>query len=208
MHERLTRPERKSQTRTKLLEAAASVFAELGFEKATLDEVAAAAGLTKGAVYSNFASKTDLLIALIEQRVEIQTAEHSQRFEGQDLEGIAQALDERDDQKTESEMRWMVLAVEFWIHAMRDVRARVLMAEQYERARTIVAAEFVEPMYAKVGIEPPMTPRDVAIVIEALGIGLSFQAALDANAVRPGLEAEVLAKFLGLPTPGASPTAD
>jgi hypothetical protein len=82
------------------------------------------------------------------------------------------------------------------------------MAEQYERARTIVAAEFVEPMYAKVGIEPPMTPRDVAIVIEALGIGLSFQAALDANAVRPGLEAEVLAKFLGLPTPGASPTAD
>jgi len=69
---RLNRGQRKAQTREQLLDAATRVFAERGFEAASLDEVAAAAGYTKGAVYSNFASKTDLVIALIE-RVE---AEH------------------------------------------------------------------------------------------------------------------------------------
>jgi len=65
--------------------------------------VAAAAGYTKGAVYSNFASKTDLFIALIERRIEVQSAEHSQRFEGLDLESMARGLEEQPDQDSESE---------------------------------------------------------------------------------------------------------
>ncbi len=77
MQERLNRQERKSQTRERLIDAAAVVFAQRGFEAASLDEVAAAAGYTKGAVYSNFASKTDLFIALIERRIEVQSAEHT-----------------------------------------------------------------------------------------------------------------------------------
>ena len=89
MQERLSRQERKSQTRERLLDAAAQVFARRGFESASLDEVAAAAGYTKGAVYSNFASKTDLVIALIVRRIEVQTAEHARRFDGQDLAAMA-----------------------------------------------------------------------------------------------------------------------
>jgi len=57
MNERLSRQERKAQTRERLLDAAAQVFAQRGFEAASLDEVAAAAGYTKGAVYSNFAAR-------------------------------------------------------------------------------------------------------------------------------------------------------
>src|ERR1035437_4785107 len=135
MQERLNRQERKSQTRERLIDAAAAVFAQRGFEPATLDEVAAAAGYTKGAVYSNFASKTELFIALIERRIEVQTAEHARRFEGQDLAGLARTLEAEPDEDSDSERRWLLLAVEFWLHAMRDERARVLMAEQYERAR-------------------------------------------------------------------------
>jgi len=41
------------------------VFAEFGFENASLDQVAATAGLTKGAVYSNFAGKDDLFFAMM-----------------------------------------------------------------------------------------------------------------------------------------------
>jgi AcrR family transcriptional regulator len=203
MQERLNRNERKSQTRDRLLDAAAAVFARRGFETATLDEVAAAAGYTKGAVYSNFASKTDLLIALIERRVEGQAAEHIRRYEGHDLEAIAHALQEQGEPDLESgsEKEWMVLAVEFWLHAMRDERARVLMAEQYEHARTFVGAELIAPAYANAGRKPPMAPRDIAIVIEALGIGLNFQAAVDPAAVRSGLQAEVLARLLDLPKP-------
>jgi AcrR family transcriptional regulator len=199
MQERLNRQERKSQTRERLIDAAAVVFARRGFEAASLDEVAAAAGYTKGAVYSNFASKTDLFIALIERRIEVQSAEQSARFEGQDLQSVAEAMEY--EYESDSEKQWLVLAVEFWLHAMRDERARALMAEQYERARTFVSTRLIASVYANAGQEPPMAPRDLAIVIESLGIGLAFQAALDPGAVRRSLEAEVLVKLLGLPTP-------
>ena len=205
MNERLNRQDRKTQTRERLIDAAARVFAQRGFEAASLDEVAAAAGYTKGAVYSNFASKTDLFIALIERRIEVQSAEHSQRFEGLDLGSMARGLEEQPDRDSESEKQWVVLAVEFWLHAMRDERARLLMAEQYERART-VSGELIASIYGKAGQQPPFAPRDLAIVIEALSVGLAFQAALDPAHVRMSLQAEVLARLLGLPTPGMAAT--
>ena len=55
-------------TRRHLLDAAATVFARQGFHGASLDDVAAVAGFTKGAVYSNFASKDDLFLAVFEDR--------------------------------------------------------------------------------------------------------------------------------------------
>src|SRR5271154_6402080 len=64
--EPLTPERRRQQTRDYLLQAAATVFTERGFYAASLDEVAAAAGFTKGAVYSNFKNKEDLFLALLE----------------------------------------------------------------------------------------------------------------------------------------------
>jgi len=65
---RLTRDERRAQTRERLIDAAADVFNRLGYHGASLEAVADAAGYTKGAVYSNFASKADLFVALAERR--------------------------------------------------------------------------------------------------------------------------------------------
>ncbi|HEY1169256.1 MAG TPA: TetR/AcrR family transcriptional regulator [Candidatus Limnocylindrales bacterium] len=199
MNERLSRQERKAQTRERLLDAAAQVFAQRGFEAASLDEVAAAAGYTKGAVYSNFAGKTDLLIALLERRIDVQSAEYAHRFEGRDAEEIARDLLKPADHMSDSEKQFLVLLVEFWLHAMHDERARVLIAEQYERARTVVGKLLVDSGYEKLVTEPKLEPRDMAIVIEALGTGLAMQAALDPERVRLGLEAEVMVKLLRLP---------
>src|SRR5919204_3512035 len=60
--EPLTPERRRAMTRQHLLEAAAIVFARKGFHESTLDEVAATAGFSKGAVYSNFKSKDDLFV--------------------------------------------------------------------------------------------------------------------------------------------------
>jgi AcrR family transcriptional regulator len=201
MQDRLNRQERKAQTRDKLIDAAAEVFARRGFETATLDEVAAAAGYTKGAVYSNFASKTELFIALIERRIEVQAADHARRFEGRDLVAMTRALEDEPHEDPESERQWLMLATEFWLHAMRDERARVLMAEQYERARILVSTQVIEPLYRTMGQEPPLPPRDLAIVIESLGIGLAIQAALDPGAVSMGLQGQVIARLLNHPAP-------
>src|SRR5271165_1914031 len=66
--DRIRRPKREV-VRRRLLDAALDVFAEHGFDTANLDQVAAAAGLTKGAIYSNFASKDDLFYAMMAEQV-------------------------------------------------------------------------------------------------------------------------------------------
>src|SRR5881296_3557980 len=63
----IIRQKRKAETKTLLLEAALTAFAERGIEFTTLDEVAQAAGFTKGAIYRQFPSKGAFLLALFEQ---------------------------------------------------------------------------------------------------------------------------------------------
>ena len=65
-----TRPTR-DDTRDKLFEAAALVFEEQGINAASIEAIAAAAGFTRGAFYSNFASKDELIIAMLEDHVEL-----------------------------------------------------------------------------------------------------------------------------------------
>jgi AcrR family transcriptional regulator len=67
--QRLSRAESKDLTRRRLLDAARAVFLRHGFHAATVDMVADEAGFTKGAVYSAFASKADLFLALYEERM-------------------------------------------------------------------------------------------------------------------------------------------
>lgn len=66
---RLSRAEQRDRTRIRLLEAAAAAFAEHGVDGAAIDDIAARAGFTRGAFYSNFADKTELLIALCDHRL-------------------------------------------------------------------------------------------------------------------------------------------
>lgn len=63
----IIRERRKSETRALLVEAGLRLFAERGLELGTLDEVAQAAGFTKGAIYRQFPSKGAFLLALFEQ---------------------------------------------------------------------------------------------------------------------------------------------
>src|SRR2546423_7431059 len=66
---RLTRAERQAQTRRELLDAAARVFVRRGFQGSSVEEIAAEAGYTRGAFYSNFRSKEELFVELLRDRV-------------------------------------------------------------------------------------------------------------------------------------------
>src|SRR4051794_37042433 len=63
------RTERRQQTRDELLDAATRLFASRGFGGASIDEIAAAAGYTSGAIYANFAGKEDLFLSAFEQQI-------------------------------------------------------------------------------------------------------------------------------------------
>lgn len=186
---RLDRRAMKERTRERLLDAAAVVFARKGIEAASLDEVAEAAGYTKGAIYSNFASKTDLIAALMERRITRQAAAAEVDFEGATLEQGLRALDERSRAEGEAERDWAILATEFFLHSMRDARAQAMMAEQYERARSLTA-DMLAAKYAEAGVATPLPPRDLAIIIEAVGIGVTLQSLLDPESVPVELAAK------------------
>jgi AcrR family transcriptional regulator len=191
---RLDRNQRREQTRERLLDAASEVFARRGYSAASLDDVAQAAGYTKGAVYSNFASKADLFMALIERRIAAQAAPEALR--DATLDQMVADLERHAGTSESFDPGWLQLATEFWTSAMRDEQVRKAVAEQYERARAITAG-VLDAKFREAGVEPPMPPRDLAIVAEALGIGLGFQHALDPNAVPLRLQAEVILRLLG-----------
>src|SRR5881227_2798062 len=64
----LTRREKQQRTRRSLLGAAAKLFCKRGLEGASIDEVAQAAGYTKGAFYANFKSKEELFLVMLDER--------------------------------------------------------------------------------------------------------------------------------------------
>jgi AcrR family transcriptional regulator len=56
---------KRARTRAKLIKAAAEVIGEKGYDRASLEEIAARAGMTRGAVYGNFKGKEELFLALV-----------------------------------------------------------------------------------------------------------------------------------------------
>ncbi|MGH8975530.1 MAG: TetR family transcriptional regulator, partial [Acidimicrobiia bacterium] len=66
---RLTREESRAQTRARLLESAAALFAERGFHGTSVEDIAERAGFSRGAFYSNFEHKADLFLALLDDRL-------------------------------------------------------------------------------------------------------------------------------------------
>src|SRR5690348_18493070 len=94
----IIRQRRMAETRAMLLQAGLSVFAERGIELATLDEIAQAAGFTKGAIYGQFPSKSAFLLSLFEQYAAVARAGAGAR-----------------------QASWFIpLTLQFAAHAMRD----------------------------------------------------------------------------------------
>jgi AcrR family transcriptional regulator len=191
--EPLTPERRRQQTREYLIAAAAQVFAERGFHGATLDEVAAAAGYTKGAVYSNFKSKDDLFLALLESRY--QSAMTSLRAFLDAAESPHQAADflERivTDLRDPAGDPWGDLYQEFLVYAMRNPEARRKLAE-LERADLDALAALIRAEREKHGIEDTHSVEDAARFVVALMRGLSTMRLIETSAVDDALIASML----------------
>jgi AcrR family transcriptional regulator len=182
--EALTPDRRRAMTRRHLLEAAAIVFARSGFHGATLDEVAAAAGFTKGAVYSNFKSKDDLFLALLEDRTDRQLAVVSDVLAAGGHE-VAEQFP-RVSELFRGELFWdddfATLYLEFVLYAQRHPDARTKLAESARRSRAMVRS-LVEAEYAALGTAPKYAPADIAAMSLALFGGFGLDRLVDPLAV-------------------------
>lgn len=178
------RTDRRGRTREALLDAAQLLWAERGIRGASLDDVAGAAKLTKGAVYSNFAGKTDLLLALLDR--------HTTNDLGPDLAADLRdphlPLDERCHQAgedfarrldTEEARRLALLMIEFWLYGMRDFAAGWRIADWYQSRRAALAGQLAE-ITDPPGEEPATEQATLAMALE---IGLAVQYLLDPDRV-------------------------
>ena len=188
-----TRAEKQAQTRQALLDAGQAVFLERGFAGASVDAIAARAGYTRGAFYSNFGSKEELFAELLDQRVfEVfrrmardrltrEPAGSPPREVGEEL--VALHSDE------ERHWAWSLL-LELVTHADRHPEFRAIAARFWRGTRDLTA-EVVRREAAARGIEPPADPRSIATALIALDIGLAMQHSVDREDVPLSLYPEL-----------------
>ncbi|HEX6311031.1 MAG TPA: TetR/AcrR family transcriptional regulator [Acidimicrobiia bacterium] len=198
MADRLTREEKKAQTRARLMEAAAAVFARRGLAAASLDEIAEEAGLTKGAIYSNFASKEDLVLAVLDEagreRIHDITADvdASRTVDEEARRAGAQFM-----ASTQEELPLLLLALELTAYSGRNPEFRDRQIDRHRESLREIA-DVMEASAPDFGIELPLPPRQMAIVLNALGIGLSIEKLLDPEGVPDDLFATAIMLMYGI----------
>lgn len=136
---RLTREEKRQQTRSRLLEAAHALFSTKGLEATSVDEIAATAGYTRGAFYANYTSKLDLMKELIEQGFngDIEALEIFERASGMDELAAAYATYGRRFEEDPASLMWMM---EFQMAALRYPELREAYTAQFARLMERVRA--------------------------------------------------------------------
>ena len=149
MAERWTRERRLEHTRSVLLDAAEEVFAEKGFTTATLDDIARAAGYTKGAIYKHFSTKEDLFLAVSDR--------YWRRYFDNFAEVMSSASQVGAHELDEIAERWRqlsrgrgaehaALGLEFTLYLMRNPEARDRVAAKRAEVVEQLAAFIVEGM--------------------------------------------------------------
>jgi AcrR family transcriptional regulator len=203
---RMSRAERKEDTRARLLASAGRVFARRGYHAASVEDVAEDAGFSKGAVYSNFESKEELFLALLEERfarrlddVRAAVAEPGEPGEQARRSAAGLMATFADDPD------WPPLFMEFSAYAQRNPTVRRRLAARVATLRSAVA-EIIAARAAELGVEPPIPAEQVAMMTFAMASGTALERQLDPGSVPDDLLGTMLELlFAGLAARAATP---
>jgi AcrR family transcriptional regulator len=200
---RLTRAERKERTRRELVDAAREVFLREGFHQASLDTIAEEAGYTKGAVYSNFDSKDELFLAVLDARFAERVQSYTkvalnQATIEEAYDAVARFMFEEDRR----EPRWAPLLLEFWAHASRREDLRRPVVESRERFLDEIA-RIIERLAESHGAHLRVPAKEVARAGGGLMRGVGIEWLLEPSIVSlEQFEAMHLALMMGLTETG------
>jgi AcrR family transcriptional regulator len=187
---RETRAEKQARTRAELLRTATAVFAQDGYEGASVEQIAERAGYSHGAVYSNFAGKADLFLAVFEdymaERARELAATQAELAEDAPLEQRARALADQWMERFASDRESFLLHLEFLAASRREPELAKRFGSRSAALRETIAA-FIAHHQEKEGVEPPLPPSELALILRALGIGLAIEALVSPDAVRDDL---------------------
>jgi AcrR family transcriptional regulator len=134
------RDEQRAQTRADLLDAAARVFAAQGFHAASVDQVAEAAGYTKGAVYSNFSSKEELFLELLDRHLDQAIGLLEQLVFEVAPEARAERFAQEHERLAVLDRDWYLLEAEFLLYAARNAQVRDRVTARQRRTHQRITA--------------------------------------------------------------------
>ncbi|CRZ14618.1 TetR/AcrR family transcriptional regulator [Mycolicibacterium neworleansense] len=196
---RLTRAENQARTRAALLDAAAQTCARKGYAAASVDEIAAAAGYSVGAVYSNFSSKEELFSELMNERASGRLDQVVQTISGNADEGPLTALGRMLVEIADNDIEFEAIQAEFWLHAVRNPDAMQILRGR--SARTLAALrEILTDALERNNIDDNVSVERFAVVVLALFQGLIRQRRIDADRVPAELFGQALAwQLAGMP---------
>ena len=163
---RLTRRESQQLTRVKFIESAERVFARDGFDAASVEQLAAEANFSRGAFYSNFESKDELFLALLDKkRIEAQHALDAILREKNDANERFQAA--RDWYADQWQQRtWTVLRTEFNLRALRQRTLRKRLSALW-RQELDAYSDLLAQYLSHAGLTPAESPRTIALSLLA-----------------------------------------
>jgi AcrR family transcriptional regulator len=170
-------------TRVRLLEAAAAVFAEKGYDGAGVQEIARRAGLTTGAIYGRFKGKAELLREVIAQcsSDELDELFNQHRFEGHASDIVLVAGSHLVDRRDAEAQRGDALLLEAFVASRRDPEirdaVRALLTDRADRL-----AEVLETAKADGSLDPTLDTASLVTFCHAVGLGFLIFDALGVDA--------------------------
>ncbi|MFC9892236.1 TetR/AcrR family transcriptional regulator [Nocardia sp. NPDC127579] len=175
---RLTRTESQARTRADLVATARDLFLTEGYARTSLERVAEAAGYSKGAVYSNFRTKKQLCLEVLDLIHETKFGEVTALISTADsLESRLGRLQEWAE-RTLGDVGWTLLEFEFATVARDDPDLQAALVSSLSAVRGAVAAQ-LQTLADSLGLELPMPAEDAATSVLSLGLGLGIQRAID-----------------------------
>ncbi|MET9213914.1 MULTISPECIES: TetR/AcrR family transcriptional regulator [unclassified Nocardia] len=190
MQKRLSRTESHALTRAKLIESATVLYLRDGYAATSNNQVAEAAGFSRGAVYSNFASKEDLALAVLDQFLDAEIATISAAV-GDGTVDERFAAFERWMLEAARERRWAMLKSELAVASRHSPMLRRELAERDETVHRTVTA-LLTALFAEAGLEAfPITPPTLARLLIAVAKGVAID-----GVVEPDKSAEWLTELL------------
>jgi AcrR family transcriptional regulator len=204
---RRTRKEQQAETRLRLLDAAEQVFLRRGLQGSSVEEIAAEAGFTRGAFYSNFKSKDELFVELLHVRIYNRYAELAKQSEqqpGAPRERLRWGIERMREMYEGEDGKWLLrLWLECLTQAARDAEFRKLASTFWSGNRALLA-EQGKAVFKEVGRKPPLPPAQLATAMIALDIGLVVQNMVDPDEAPLDLYVPLFDLLIGrLADPGA-----
>jgi AcrR family transcriptional regulator len=193
---RMRRAETVERNRDAVLAAARRVFIEKGYAGATLDAIAEEAGFSKGVMYSQFESKADVFLALLDKRID-ERAARDERIAAKHA-GIAgfHRLLEAGAADAMMEAAWVRLLIEFRTLASRDAKVNARYAAAH--ARTVEhLASVLERLCLEAKVTPRFPPPAMAAFILALSAGFTLERAANPAALPFEVISQMVERALG-----------